>query len=550
MFYDENSISKILACPLCENKLDDPCLLLCGKFVCEKCIQTPSSSDEGQEYVCKLCKNKHNTNSFSKIELATSLSIIKPVEIYRGKTYEDFKHKLNQLKNDTQHLDEHFLHGCDFIKEHCDRLRNDIQLVTESKIEELSTNRETLLNQVNFYEKICLEHSKKRKIFFTNSRNDVGKLIEFGEKWKNYLAQSNIEHDKLKTGLNSLERNLSYLKSLQAKTNEILYSQKMLEFKPNEQKTTCQILGTFNSVISERPIQSCDFTSVLIKEIDLECESYQPYSMDFFPDFGFVMLYVKEANSYGIMAYFDNQYALKSEMRIYIRESFPKILCLNSERLVLVRPNSEEVEIYLYDKSLNFIKTIKLSNQQLKSVSAHNGLLFVMTDKNFKIYDENFCLKDKLSSKISQYEQVKSVKNVELMVQEDLILILFYDSIDHSKMHIIQRSDCKLTKTLDLTNFDFDTKWFGVLDDQRVLFLSKNKNYLVIYDYKFVTTSKLEIFPDFYRNISRVIQNKHYKTQFCALDSINQKISLFQIYEDETEEPTDLSDYELIYESD
>jgi len=57
MFYDKYKVNNVLLCKNCQEQLDEPKILPCGKTVCSLCASKIKMN--GNEFDCLLCKNKH-----------------------------------------------------------------------------------------------------------------------------------------------------------------------------------------------------------------------------------------------------------------------------------------------------------------------------------------------------------------------------------------------------------------------------------------------------------------------------------------------------------
>jgi len=70
-----------------------------------------------------------------------------------------------QIRADTDHLQTRFEKGADQVTEHCNVLRSDIQLATESAIEQMQACSDELVRQVDLFEKSCRDEYSSDKHF-------------------------------------------------------------------------------------------------------------------------------------------------------------------------------------------------------------------------------------------------------------------------------------------------------------------------------------------------------------------------------------------------
>jgi hypothetical protein len=538
MFYEANSISNILTCPLCENKLDDPCVIPCGNSVCHDCIQEPLSEGD-EDYECKLCNEKHNAKNFTKVNVFENLLILKPLEIYRGKTYQDFKQKLNQLKTESENLEDVLAHGNYAIKEHCNNLVNNIEMVTESKIEEINKNSQLLIDQVKEYEANCSKNLKHEQNFVEESKNKRIKLGNFCSEWQSYLNQAQIEHSKLQIGVSDLNENLSSLRTTQSKINEIFFTSVKLEFKPNEENLNTSILGSFNQsfvkkINSNNSIECCKYVDLNLVKLETDISNYSLISMDYFQNGGFIVLLLDKSNKKCICVSFYDTFMKpfmmqKKDLNLVNYCGTPKVLCINPNEFLIVYSDETEVIIERYSRAkLEYLKLIRLTQQSLKCSYVLKNTVFIMTSKNLKVYDQ--CLKNKKMHRVqsSELRLVKWSNNIEIVLYDDLIFILLSDVFE---LRIFKNASHIKLKNLSLKNMSVNMKGFGVLDKHTILFLSNDKNSIVIFDYEKnkITEFDLNLDSDFNPNRFKLIQNSFERRKFCLIDADNHEMFFFSL---------------------
>jgi hypothetical protein len=139
--------------------------LLTHICVCSFHLRSGSTRDS-LDFKCKLCQKEHSfsdndTRKFTKNLIVESFLNAKPSNIYRGKKFEDLKQKLASIKNQYESFSYEYEHAEENVKELCHFLRNDVQLVTESKIEELNKLSANIFSTIDDYEKNCAVNSKR-----------------------------------------------------------------------------------------------------------------------------------------------------------------------------------------------------------------------------------------------------------------------------------------------------------------------------------------------------------------------------------------------------
>jgi hypothetical protein len=201
MFFDEASIRNLLKCKLCNsNFFDQPRILPCGKTVCENCIIDIEHSNN-QKFKCSLCFKDHEIpkDGFILNELAFEMISIQPDEVSRSQICEQFKNELKNLDKLIHELNFNSENGADIINQHCFEQRRLIQLSTETKIqeinkiEEINKLNEIFIDEVDNYEKKCINsYRNKEKSFRKIVNNLIDEANSFLNKMQLYLKEYQI----------------------------------------------------------------------------------------------------------------------------------------------------------------------------------------------------------------------------------------------------------------------------------------------------------------------------------------------------------------------
>lgn len=78
-----------------------------------------------------------------------------------------FDNLLTELENDLIEIESKINYPEVKIREYCDKIRNQIDINTETLIDKINTFREKLLSELNMYEKNCIKNLAhvEKKIF-------------------------------------------------------------------------------------------------------------------------------------------------------------------------------------------------------------------------------------------------------------------------------------------------------------------------------------------------------------------------------------------------
>ena len=139
LFFEENQISELVICPYCQNKYDDPRIVNCGASLCHQCIELLIKDDK-TSFRCPVCQAVHVkqlAEYFKNTNLA-KLCDKQASEVSRGSLATALTSELGKLKQKLEKLSNESKLGADRIKEHCDGVRNEVQLHSEELIQRIS----------------------------------------------------------------------------------------------------------------------------------------------------------------------------------------------------------------------------------------------------------------------------------------------------------------------------------------------------------------------------------------------------------------------------
>ena len=156
-----------LICPCCKQKYTNPVVLPCSDSVCFGCLDKLKVEhfDKVDLLECPECKEKHEKQPNEGYLLNKAIEKIlrlQPVKVTRGAHFESnlsatkgtFEKLILTAEKSRAILDE----SEPKILDYCTKLRNKVDLSTELKIEKLNQHRRQFLNQINEYEKKCIEN--------------------------------------------------------------------------------------------------------------------------------------------------------------------------------------------------------------------------------------------------------------------------------------------------------------------------------------------------------------------------------------------------------
>lgn len=160
-YYDCPSCTIILDCPVCKKKFNSPRTLPCGNVVCNGCvISVTKSISKHFQFRCSLCAEIHDLpkNGFPICHQFQNLLSPNNMGIGRGNTSVDalLKFHLKDIRKKMNDLNKLMDDGVDKIVEHCTNVRNEVKNATKIAFQTIKELSDTMIGQINKYEKECI----------------------------------------------------------------------------------------------------------------------------------------------------------------------------------------------------------------------------------------------------------------------------------------------------------------------------------------------------------------------------------------------------------
>ena len=216
MFYQADQIENILICSVCDNKMVDPRLLPCGKSVCHRCVDILTDTEK-MRIKCQNCAKTHEIpeEGFPIILAFQKLLDCEAKEVSHPNQIDEFKTLLNSLNTLKQSIESTLESGDAKIRDHCDKVRNDMQLAIEQAHAKLDEFHKEFMDEIDSHEKECQAKFKsiqKNKVDIDKALNDSNELLS---KSNHLLKQFKIDQTQLATlfeNAQSLQTNLEQTK--------------------------------------------------------------------------------------------------------------------------------------------------------------------------------------------------------------------------------------------------------------------------------------------------------------------------------------------------
>jgi uncharacterized protein YoxC len=232
MFYQAEKIDSILICKICENKMVDPRLLPCGKSVCHRCVDILADTDK-KRIKCENCAKIHEIpeEGFPKILALQELLECEAKEVSHPYPIRRFRKLLDILNASKESIKSTLECGDAKIRDHCDKVRNDMQLAIEQAHAKLDEFHKDFMDEIDNHEKECQAKFKT----IQQNKADIEKALhesnELLSKSNHLLKQLNINQTELSilsVSVHSLQTKLEQIKD---EIQKEMFNESLLKFE-------------------------------------------------------------------------------------------------------------------------------------------------------------------------------------------------------------------------------------------------------------------------------------------------------------------------------
>jgi len=244
MFFDFNKINNLLDCKNCEERLDEPKLLLCGNSICSRCALS-IQINTNKNFDCLVCKDKHEMPKNGlpiNIALKELLSC-EPANVSRGKAYDSLQATLKEFISKRNILKNRLDNREDFVKEHCINLRSQVKLITEDLHAHIDRFNEQIISEIDTYEESTIKYNVINNESLRRFQLFVEELDKFRLKTTNYLNELNLNDEKLKYSNREALLLKDKTESLTLNLKDFILNESILGFEPNKEGISKSILG-------------------------------------------------------------------------------------------------------------------------------------------------------------------------------------------------------------------------------------------------------------------------------------------------------------------
>jgi len=232
MFFQADAINSILICKICDNKMVDPRILPCGMSVCHRCVDLIADTNK-KRIKCENCAKIHEIpdEGFCINQIAQEMLKFEAREVFRTSQIEEFKKLLDILNATKESIESTLECGDATIRDHCDNVRNDMQLAIEQAHAKLDEIHKDFMDEIDNHEKECqakFKSIKQNKVDIEKALNESNELLT---KSNQLLKQFRIDQTEMSTLSEKAQSLLTKLETNNDGIQTNMFNDSLLKFE-------------------------------------------------------------------------------------------------------------------------------------------------------------------------------------------------------------------------------------------------------------------------------------------------------------------------------
>lgn len=242
VFYPANEIQDKLICSYCNNTFTDPRVLPCQHTICAKCFENNHKFDT--LFDCRACHKSYVIPFDQDLpidELMSDLLKIEPTPISKSSEFDmqlKLAHKNIRELDDQIKLTASFLNNDQFISDHFEKVKIDIDLALKKRIQELDNHGIDFISQLKRYQSFCLD--KQNINFYTEFKKHIDDYNQRFIQWSSLLDKPDVEENEameIKREAEELNQEfitkITKIKNLEQLNDKIDFIESQVELSPN-----------------------------------------------------------------------------------------------------------------------------------------------------------------------------------------------------------------------------------------------------------------------------------------------------------------------------
>jgi hypothetical protein len=454
MFFQADAINSILICTVCDNKMVDPRLLPCGKSVCHRCVYILADTDN-KRIKCQNCGKIHEIpeEGFFINQLAQELLKCEAKEVFRSNHEEEFKTLLNLLDSVKQSIESTMEGGDATIRDHCDKVRNDMQLAIEQAHAKLDEFHKDFMHEIDNHEKECQAKFiliQQNKVDIDKTLNDSNELLS--ESYR-LLNQFKIDQSELSTLFESAQSLLANLETIKDGIQREMFNDSLLKFEKQKSFDSNVIGKIVKQNIELYFLENIEKMRKLDLLSKIKCTSYFAFLQPFKSN-GFLSLY-SDKNILNLLCLDKNGNTLFEKKDLIKNKKIVEItrlvlFCYSQNKIVYICNEEKHlnqintfINLRSFDENFNLLAVIKLDQRPYDC--GVNGENLYILNKNEKcctisMYNHNLEVTRKFGQENSLLPFYFSLK-ADIFSVSNQYFIINKPIIYHNRVSIINRSN-------------------------------------------------------------------------------------------------------------
>jgi hypothetical protein len=426
MFYQADKIDSILICDVCENKMVDPRLLPCGKSVCHRCVDLLADTDK-KRIKCQNCAKTHEIpdEGFLKNLAIQKLLEFEAKEVFHPNHIEEFKKFLDILDKTKQSIEATMECGDAKIRDHCDKVRNDMQLAIEQAHAKLDEIHKDFMDEIDKHEKEFQAKFKtiqQNKVDIDKALNESNELLS---KSNHLLKQFKIDSTELATLFESAHSILINLETIKDGIHREMFNESLLKFEKQKSIDSNLVGRIVKQNIELYFLENVENMRELNFISKIEWTRYFPFLQPFKSN-SFLFLYT-EKNILNLLCLDKNGNTLFEKSDLVKNKEIENFIKLYFD----ISKNNKIVYIFTGEKHLNQKKTFNNLHSFDENFNLLAEIKLDREPKGIELNGENLFIfnENEKSSTISMYNH--SLEIVQTFGQENSILPFFFSTGIH-----------------------------------------------------------------------------------------------------------------------
>lgn len=265
MFYQEKSIQSHLTCKICRSMYNDPRVLPCTHTFCNSCI-ADIKEDQTSSVTCPVCNVRHvyPASGFLFVKVLADLVAEQPREANQSQKLSELRKILNLLLGEHSSLSNRLNKGSEEVREHCQRLRNKVDIETEQRIEEIRQISDQFRQEIDKHELEFLRDYDEygQNAVMNEIKPALSDVFDFYSRAVEFLNQSETQDEQVTKWIKESKKQRDLLKE-----KSFLLSKSMtfdnLDFERNESNLEPSLIGTLNLKVEQTPFSNTEYIEVL-----------------------------------------------------------------------------------------------------------------------------------------------------------------------------------------------------------------------------------------------------------------------------------------------